>query len=331
MRSNPTCQHTPTRGYQGTVLIHGSLGTGAFSNSPALYWSLTSPRTLSGPPPPVGHMVLGTPSPYPCHSVWKPCCRSRLCTAVRLQRMSNWDVTPWRRLGWQLRRYSHRATTSSTARRRSFGTFQSTVRNPPCVTVASWGTKCPMLVWFPSCTTSSGYRTATIALYVNMETRELFGSMMPQRCAPLSPAASTVVVHSGTPNSSGAVAINSVASAPATRLLRTSSTWSTCSVKSRNRDVGNRYAGRPDLHGPWCGSSPSCSKVYKSESWSWLASGHNWAISVGVVLAGNSPLVYQAHGGPKGAGSVSVYCRPQLGLSIALQGFADGLRYILWA
>ena len=53
MRSNPTCQHTPTRGYQGTVLIHGSLGTGAFSNSPALYTSFTSPRTLSGPPPPV--------------------------------------------------------------------------------------------------------------------------------------------------------------------------------------------------------------------------------------------------------------------------------------
>lgn len=65
MRSNPTCQHTPTRGYQGTVLIHGSLGTGAFSNSPALYDSLTSPRTLSGPPPPVDRMVLGTPSPYP--------------------------------------------------------------------------------------------------------------------------------------------------------------------------------------------------------------------------------------------------------------------------
>ena len=68
MRSNPTCQHTPTRGYQGTVSIHGSLGTGAFSNSPALYDSLTSPRTLSGPPPPVLHMVLGTPSPYPCRS-----------------------------------------------------------------------------------------------------------------------------------------------------------------------------------------------------------------------------------------------------------------------
>ena len=61
MRSNPTCQHTPTRGYQGTVLIHGSLGTGAFSNSPALNPSLTSPRTLSGPPLPVARTVLGTP------------------------------------------------------------------------------------------------------------------------------------------------------------------------------------------------------------------------------------------------------------------------------
>ena len=69
MRSNPTCQHTPTRGYQGTVLIHGSLGTGVFSNSPALYLSLTSLRTLSGPPPPVFDMVLGTPSPYPSKEV----------------------------------------------------------------------------------------------------------------------------------------------------------------------------------------------------------------------------------------------------------------------
>ena len=50
---------------------------------------------------------------------------------------------------------------SSTASRRSFGTVHKTVRNPPCMTVASCGTKCPMLVWFPSCTTSSGHRTAT--------------------------------------------------------------------------------------------------------------------------------------------------------------------------
>ena len=72
MRSNPTCQHTPTRGYQGTVSIHGSLGTGAFSNSPALYSSLTSPRTLTGPPPPVQDMVLGTPSPYPSRRAFCP-------------------------------------------------------------------------------------------------------------------------------------------------------------------------------------------------------------------------------------------------------------------
>ena len=28
-KPSDACQHTPTRGYQGTVLIHGSLGTGA--------------------------------------------------------------------------------------------------------------------------------------------------------------------------------------------------------------------------------------------------------------------------------------------------------------
>ena len=68
MRSKPTCQHTPTRGYQGTVLIHGSLGTGAFSNSPALYSSLTSP----GPSRvhlPLLCTCIGDPIPYPCTGI----------------------------------------------------------------------------------------------------------------------------------------------------------------------------------------------------------------------------------------------------------------------
>ena len=36
----PTSQHTPTRENQGTVSVHGSLGTGVFSVTPALYLSL---------------------------------------------------------------------------------------------------------------------------------------------------------------------------------------------------------------------------------------------------------------------------------------------------
>ena len=68
MRSNPTCQHTRTRGYQGTVLIHGSLGTEAQQLTSAIH-QFNVPRTLSGPPPPVQDMVLGTPSPYP--SCWR--------------------------------------------------------------------------------------------------------------------------------------------------------------------------------------------------------------------------------------------------------------------
>ena len=82
MRSNPTCQHTPTRGYQGTVSIHGSLGTGAFSNSPALYLSLTSPRTVTGPPPPVDDMVLGTPSPYPSSEIRAAAMRMALTVSL---------------------------------------------------------------------------------------------------------------------------------------------------------------------------------------------------------------------------------------------------------
>ena len=65
MRSNPTCQHTPTRGYQGTVLIHGSLGTGAFSNSPALYLQFNVPPDPHGSTSPCSWHGIGDPIPLP--------------------------------------------------------------------------------------------------------------------------------------------------------------------------------------------------------------------------------------------------------------------------
>ena len=63
--------------------------------------------------------------------------------------------------------------------------------------------------------------TATMALYVNRDTLELLGSMMPHLCGPSNPAASTVVVHSGIPNSSGAVAISRTTNIAAIRQLVT--------------------------------------------------------------------------------------------------------------
>ena len=67
--------------------------------------------------------------------------------------------------------------------------------------------------------TSSGYRTATIALYVSRDTPELFGNMTPHLWWPFRPAASTVSAHSGSPNSSGAVAINITVRCVVTRVL----------------------------------------------------------------------------------------------------------------
>ena len=54
-----------------------------------------------------------------------------------------------------------------------------------------------------------------MALYVNNQTLELLGRINPHRCGPARPAASKVSVHSGVPNSSGAVAISIVARAAA--------------------------------------------------------------------------------------------------------------------
>ena len=63
MWGHPTCQLTPTRGYQGTVLIHGSIGTGAFSNSPALYAPLNVPPDPHGSTSPCYGPPLTDPNP----------------------------------------------------------------------------------------------------------------------------------------------------------------------------------------------------------------------------------------------------------------------------
>ena len=89
-----------------------------------------------------------------------------------------------------------------------------------------------------SCSTSSGYLTATTALYVSRDTHELLGSMMPHRCGPSRPACSTVVVHSGIPNSSGAVAISRTASIAEIRQLATLRWLSVSPLKRRAREAG---------------------------------------------------------------------------------------------
>ena len=52
--------------------------------------------------------------------------------------------------------------------------------------------KVPYLDGSWSCSTSSGYLAATMALYVSRDTRELLGSIMPHLGGPSRPAASTV-------------------------------------------------------------------------------------------------------------------------------------------
>ena len=94
----------------------------------------------------------------------------------------------------------------------------STVLNPPYSNIRSYGTKCPIWMGFTSCKTSSGYRTVTMALYASSDILELFGRMMPHRWEPSSPAAANVVVHSGMPNFSCAVAISRTATTAAMSL-----------------------------------------------------------------------------------------------------------------
>ena len=75
-----------------------------------------------------------------------------------------------------------------------------------------------------------------------MDTLELLGSMMPHLCGPSKPAASTVVVHSGTPNSSGAVAISRTANIADIRQLLTFRWLSVSSLNRRNNEAGRRWA-----------------------------------------------------------------------------------------
>ena len=131
-----------------------------------------------------------------------------------------------------------------------------------------------------SCSTSSGYLTASMALYVSRDTRELLGSMMPHLCGPSRPAASTVVVHSGIPNSSGAVAISRTASIAEIRQLATLRWLSVSSLKRRAREVGRCCVVVAAVETPVCGAWPTLSRPATSESLSWLASGQRRAISL---------------------------------------------------
>ena len=64
MRSNPTCQHTPTRGYQGTVLIHGSQGRGPTA-TPLRYAQFNVPPDPLGSTSPCCTHGIGDPIPLP--------------------------------------------------------------------------------------------------------------------------------------------------------------------------------------------------------------------------------------------------------------------------
>ena len=128
--------------------------------------------------------------------------------------------------------------------------------------------------------TSSGYLTATMALYVNRDTLELLGNMMPHLCGPSNPAASTVVVHSGMPNSSGAVAISRTASIAEIRQLLTFRWLSVSSLKRRASEVGRGWAVVSVVQIPVCGAWPRLSSLATSESLSWLASGQRSAINL---------------------------------------------------
>ena len=105
-----------------------------------------------------------------------------------------------------------------------------------------------------------------MALYVSKETRELLGSMMPHLWGPSSPAASTVVVHSGIPNSSGAVAISNTASIAEIRQLPTLRWLSVSSSKRRAREAGKCCGVVDAVQTPVCGAWPCLSRHATSES-----------------------------------------------------------------
>ena len=141
---------------------------------------------------------------------------------------------------------------------------------------------------------------------------------------PSRPAASTVVVHSGIPNSSGAVAINKTASIAEIRQLAVLRWLSVSSLKRRAREVGRCCVVVAAVQTPVCGAWPTLSRHATSELLSWLASGQRRAISlVSRAGAGNrqgdSGLAVQGDGG-----AASAYLLPQLFLWIGPRVFAYG-------
>ena len=141
-----------------------SLSSGVAPRRPPLrkpqpVWTMTAMRAVA----PAADEEVDTHSP-PLQEVWKPCWRSWLCTAVRLHKTRSWLVVPWRIFLCRFLRYSNRTTMSSTALRRSLGASQKTARKPPRSTVWSFATKWPICSGPCPWATSSGYRTATIAL-----------------------------------------------------------------------------------------------------------------------------------------------------------------------
>ena len=118
-----------------------------------------------------------------------------------------------------------------------------------------------------------------MALYVTRDTLELLGSMMPHLCGPSKPAASTVVVHSGIPNSSGAVAMSRTANIAEIKQLVTLRWRSVSSLNRRASEVGRCCMVVVAVHTPVCGACPTLSRHATSESLSWLASGQRRAIS----------------------------------------------------
>ena len=119
-----------------------------------------------------------------------------------------------------------------------------------------------------------------MALYVNRDTLELLGSMMSHLFGPSNPAASTVVVHSGMPNSSGAVAISKTANIAEIRQLLTFKWLSVSSPKRRASEVGRCWAVVSVVQIPVCGAWPRLSSLATSELLSWLASGQRSAINL---------------------------------------------------
>ena len=139
-----------------------------------------------------------------------------------------------------------------------------------------------------SCRTSSGYRTATMALYVSKETPELLGSMMPHLWGPSSPAASTVVVHSGIP-----VAISNTASIAEIRQLPTLRWLSVSSSKRRAREAGKCCGVVDAVQTPVCGAWPCLSTLFEQARHIRvfiLISGHNIATSLASRAGGDNHL-----------------------------------------